>query len=144
MATPFDETRDHQNAYVREIVGPIHLRPLPHQSKQDRDAVGGDDRVSRLSDIEESMSSTPEPIRNVDETTTQVDLPTVLTPSLSFSPAMVDGFPLDEQDTWIIPVPLPARERRATKSETQGPESEGYASQLRKLVKSSGIYALAS
>jgi O-antigen/teichoic acid export membrane protein len=54
---------------------------------------------------------------------------------------LVDGILLEEQATWIIPaVQIP----RAAKSEVDEASVQSYTTQLRNLLKSSGIYALAS
>jgi O-antigen/teichoic acid export membrane protein len=82
------------------------------------------------------------PITNISALTTQADLPAVSTSSLSFSPAMVDGLPLEEQTTWIIPVAPGGRGTAAP--QVRDLEEGGYSSQIRRLIKSSGIYALAS
>lgn len=61
---------------------------------------------------------------------------------LSSSPSMIDGVPIDEQPTWFIPV-IP-KQKRATKLEIRTHGTEEYTSVIRSLVKSSGVYALAS
>ena len=55
---------------------------------------------------------------------------------------MIDGLPIDEQQTWIIPA-FPGQ-KRSTELETRTQGTEEYTSLIRKLVKSSGVYALAS
>src|SRR5579885_134996 len=60
---------------------------------------------------------------------------------LDFYYPLVDGILLEEQATWIIPA---IQAPHAAKSEVDGASTQSYAVQLRNLLKSSGIYALAS
>jgi len=53
-----------------------------------------------------------------------------------------EGFPFSEQPTWIIPVVRDTQ--KATQGRTQVSGAQGYVSLVRDLVKSSGIYAIAS
>jgi O-antigen/teichoic acid export membrane protein len=59
-----------------------------------------------------------------------------------FNSVGVNGLPIDQLDTWIIPAVRYARE--APVSETKNAEVQGYVSLIRDLVKSSIIYALSS
>src|SRR5713226_4611299 len=55
---------------------------------------------------------------------------------------LTDGLPIEEQATWILPVIRDAS--RASKQPAQEEQAQGHLSLVRNLVKSSGIYALAS
>jgi len=63
-------------------------------------------------------------------------------PKSSLYPPMLDGLPFDEQATWIIPVVRDAK--KTSKFEPQRSAANNYSTLVRNLVKSSGIYALAS
>jgi O-antigen/teichoic acid export membrane protein len=77
---------------------------------------------------------------SVDDLSTQVSPEAVYDTSLDTT--MFDGLPIDQQDTWIIPV---VRDVRKTWwLQTQDTEVQGYVSLVRNLVKSSSIYALSS
>ena len=56
---------------------------------------------------------------------------------------LMDGVAFEEQATWIIPV-IQAPTQKPIKLETASLGVGGYSSQLRSVLKSSGIYALAS
>ena len=60
---------------------------------------------------------------------------------LDFYYPLVDGILLEEQATWIIPA---IQAPHAVRSEADGASAQSYTAQLRNLLKSSGIYALAS
>src|SRR5690349_2266371 len=55
---------------------------------------------------------------------------------------MRDGLSVDEQPTWLIPAVPSAT--KASKLGARGADTQDYVSLIRNLVKSSGIYALAS
>src|SRR5258706_5640419 len=77
---------------------------------------------------------------SVDDLSTQVSPEAVYDTSLDTT--MFDGLPIDQQDTWIIPVVRD--ERKTWWLRTQDTEGQGYVSLVRNLVKSSTIYALSS
>src|SRR5215469_1216347 len=77
-----------------------------------------------------------------DDLPTQVNLEAVSRASPDFTPVLIDGLPLDQQDTWLIPAVLDAR--KGPKGEGQDPGAKHYVQYIRTLVKSSGIYALSS
>src|SRR5437868_6985979 len=81
------------------------------------------------------------PAKSIDKWPTQVNLKAggVALPGSYF---MMDGLSIDQQPTLIVPTVWNSRE--LTKLGTQASEAEGYALLIRKLVKSSGIYAVAS
>ncbi len=56
--------------------------------------------------------------------------------------ATIDGLPLDEQQTRVIPVDPDARKQ--SKAGYRAAGGEDYVSQIRDLVKNSGVYALSS
>ncbi len=56
--------------------------------------------------------------------------------------ALMGGLPIEEQTTWIIPVIQVAP--KTSQLTAQGVKTESYASLIRELAKSSGLYALAS
>src|SRR2546421_10418236 len=56
--------------------------------------------------------------------------------------ALIGGLPIEEQTTWIIPVIQVAP--KTSQLTAQGVKTESYASLIRELAKSSGLYALAS
>src|SRR5258708_22721237 len=60
----------------------------------------------------------------------------------SFYPTMLDGFPIDQEATWIIPVVRSPK--KGAQLKFWDSRSESYISQIRDLVKDTGIYAAAS
>jgi len=85
--------------------------------------------------------STP-PLTSLDEVTTQANLQAVDGPLLSLSFGLLDDLPLDKQETVVIPVVGALSTEPKLEARDLGEGS--YVSQIRNLVKSSGIYALAS
>ncbi len=143
METPPDESRNYQDSFGTKTIRSIHLIPLVNGSVQHPDAARGDDHASRFNDYPGSATPVTMPITNVNEVTTQVDLQAVHKSSLSFSASLVDDVSIDQEATLIIPATLAPIGSKAAEFE-EGLGMRGYASQLRELVKSSGIYALAS
>ena len=90
--------------------------------------------------VSSRASSSSLSTRSVDQWITTPELQVISEASSSY--LMLDGFSTDEQPTWIIPVVRD--ERRLEQSAAQDAGLQGYASLLRNLVKSSGIYAVAS
>jgi O-antigen/teichoic acid export membrane protein len=78
--------------------------------------------------------------KSIDQWPTQVNLNAVYQPSPNL--IMLDGLPTDQQPTWVIPVVRVPR--KTSKLKSWGSDSEGYISQIRKLVRETGIYALSS
>lgn len=62
--------------------------------------------------------------------------------SVSLQYAIMGGFAIEEQPTWILPVIQVAT--RPSRFQARDAKSEGYSALIRNLVKSSGFYALAS
>jgi O-antigen/teichoic acid export membrane protein len=131
MASPFDEPRNHQDAVGKGMMQRIHLIPLPQESKH-HDAKRS---------FESELWSGGPPFINTDEIT-QVNHHTIDKQSLSQEFDLLNDLPLEMQETLIIP---------AVKSSSSGsPLNEqalgagDLASHIRKLVKSSGLYALSS
>ena len=82
------------------------------------------------------------PTKSIDQWPTYVSLQAIPYASpvgaISLAPTIVNSLPIDQQATWIIPA-LPG-----VSSIPAQTSKEGYISQIRDLVKSSGIYALSS
>src|SRR5438552_15208100 len=140
MASLFDEPINYQDGRGKAAVQRIHLMHLSKESKQYQDVVKRNEHTPWL---DEFPISTP-PTTGVDEVTTQVELPAVDNSSPLSGFSTVDGLPYDKVVTQVIPArPIPVL-NEVPKVETLKPGVEGYASQIRVLVKSSGIYAIAS
>jgi O-antigen/teichoic acid export membrane protein len=131
-----NESRDDKNIGSRKIIQPSPLISFSKEEQHSLDAAMENGQAPEIDDI-----STDELlVVDVDHLPTQVNLKTVHE-SLSHS-IMLDGLPIDEQQTWILPV---ARDsRKTTNIISPDLEMQGYVSLIRNLVKSSGIYAIAS
>lgn len=85
------------------------------------------------------------PAIDIDEVPTNVHLPIIFNSSQSIYSDVIGGLPIEEQATWIMPA-LPGGTLLApgSGSEVRSSDTENYASYLRHLIKSSGIYVLSS
>jgi len=145
---PVDGSGNHKDITGREIVQPIFpipslVTPLPVTSSQEEspfaDATTGKGHTLKIEDIPTASQDAT----NTDWLSVRVDPKAVYTSS---SPYMLDGLTISEQPTWIIPaIPRALRDtRKPARREVQDSEVKSYVSLIRNLVKSSGLYAIAS
>ena len=140
MTSLFNESGNDSTVQGKETVRRIHLISSSNESKQRLDSEGRDNWLSQFADSPLSRL----PTTGIDEVTTQVELHAVDNSSPLSGFSTVDGLPYDKVATQITPErPIPVL-NEVPKLETLKPGVEGYASQIRVLVKSSGIYAIAS
>ena len=114
----------------------IHLSK--EESKEQRGASAGDANVSPHANFATSAVSNT----SIDEINTQVNLRAFDNTALFFDDSILDTFPFEQQQTGSIPA-IQASSGES-KLETRDSRGVSYASQMRALVKSSGIYALTS
>ena len=84
------------------------------------------------------------PSLSIDQLPTQLDLRAISSELLHSWPEMQDSWSLIDQPTWIMPIIDVERIKDPTKQPQQATAAGGQIALLRKLVKSSGIYALSS
>lgn len=144
-----DDSRDFKDMSEKMIVRPIHLLRSSEAEERSQDAGISEDQLPRIEDAPQpdlsqtQIADTPRPEvlhADIEEQVTQAEIQAVHE-SQSY-PIMLDGLPVDEEPTWIIPVVRVAS--KAPKLAARGADSQNYVSLIRNLVKSSGIYALAS
>src|SRR5438132_5634047 len=142
-----DDSRDFKDISEKMIVRPIHLLRSSEAEERSQDAGIREDQAPRIEDTPQpdlsqtQIADTPRPeVLHTDseEQVTQAEMQAVHE-SQSYS-VMLDGFPIDEQPTWLIPAVRVAS--KASKPAARGADSQNYVSLIRNLVKSSGIYAL--
>jgi len=142
MTLTSDKPRNYKEAKGKRMARRINLRPISWEAKQHYDGTGS--YASMLWFESFSMSASPVmplPI-SIDEVTTQADLHAVDKSSLSQKTGMLDDLLLDRQETLIIPVAGPSSSEPPLNEPDLG--AEGFTLHIRKLVRSSGIYALSS
>ncbi len=132
MSSPFDEPRNHHDADGKGMMQRIQLIPLPQESKQHHDSERS---------IESELWSGDPPFINTDEVT-QVNLHTIDKQSLQQEFDVLNDLPLDMQETLIIPAVRSSSSGSPLNEQALG--AGDLASHIRKLVKSSGLYALSS
>jgi O-antigen/teichoic acid export membrane protein len=111
------------------------------QDHQDADGIEIGKSVESILSFHESLSSqnTEKHKIFIDDLPAQIDLKTVRKSSPSYFG--IDGVPLDEQETWAIPATRGSSKELKPASRRL---EEDYISLILNLLKSSGIYALAS
>jgi len=142
MALLFDEPRNHQDANGRGIGQRIHLIPLSQEPKQHHDAMRRDESASWSGGFPISAIPVTPPLISIDEVTTQADLHAIDKSALSHNFGMSVDLPLYMQETLIVPVVRTSNSGSPLNEQDLG--ARGFASHIRKLVKSSGLYALSS
>lgn len=140
MVSPSNESQDHWYAYSYEKVRRVHLVPFLKESEQNEDTARSDGCASNPGNCSTSALLVTPSIASIDEITTQLNLHAINKLSLPHEVGMFNELPLEEQETWVIPVLQSSSRDSRSKSQV----AEGYSSHLRKLIKSSGVYALAS
>ncbi len=138
MTSSIDEVKDQHYVGKGKIEAIVHPTPFLEESRHHFAAEQGDEDAAWVDDFPPLMR----PIVNIDKMPTSVGLKALYEPPPPTPYFAMDGTALSEQPTWIIPV-LPAS-KKVSKPIARDAEGEGYASIMLNLVKSSGIYALAS
>jgi len=128
-----DESRNYNNFGDQETVQPVHLIQLPETPLPVTSLLGEEKSFSDAT-TEKTYAL------GIEDIPTLVNLNAVRESS-PYS-VMMDGLPIDQQETWLLP--RVQGSRKAPKIETQVSGVEGYTLLIRNLVTSSGIYALAS
>ncbi len=124
---------DQRHNHEKEMPG--FLTPMLEETTQYQDVHVNDD--TWVLDAPTLML----PVVGIDQWPTQASLQAI--PGFRTLPA-IGGVPLSEQPTWILPV-IPGSHSHASQTATiQKTGHDGYWSLLRDLVKSSGLYAIAS
>lgn len=118
-----DEPGDSRDTSVKKIKQPIFLASFLEAEERSQEAGIREDQISR----------------NVEQVT-QAQIQTVY--GSQSDSIRLKGLPVDEQPTGLIPAVRDAS--KAPKLATQDADSQTYVSLVRNLVKSSGIYAIAS
>src|SRR6266852_8542819 len=148
MAT-LDEPGDCRDPSAKKRMQATFLVPFLETEERSQDAGIREDQVPRIEDtpqtdlLQTQIADTPGPEvlhADIEDRVTQDEIQAAYEPQ-SYS-IMLDGLPVDEQPTWLIPA-IPGASK-APKLEARGADSQNYVSLIRNLVKSSGIYALAS
>jgi len=131
-----NESRDHNNSTAEEIVQSLPSIPSleEEQTSQATTTANGYMPV-----IDHATVHVPL-VMSIDTQPTQVNLDTVH--KSSFHTSLLDGLSIDQQTTWIIPVVRDPGE--AAKLKLWGLRADGYISQIRDLIRDTGIYALSS
>jgi O-antigen/teichoic acid export membrane protein len=114
--------------------------PLPkdyHEEEEQPQDMPVMDKRERWTDV---LANVMVPGRGSERLPVQVNLNAV--DSSSSKGVMLDGLPMDQQPTWIIPVIQDAQ--KAPKLKFWDAGAEGYIAHIRDLVKNSGLYALSS
>src|SRR5438105_3473923 len=105
-----DDSRDSKDISEKMIVRPIHLLRSSEAEESSQNAGIREDQAPRIEDkpqldlSQTQIADTPRPEvlqADIDEQVTQAEIQAVYE-SQSYS-IMLDGFPIDEQPTWIIP-----------------------------------------
>lgn len=130
-----EEAREHQDkARARENRQIYTLLLLEEQKHHLSGQRGAEDETTMALP---AIKSNPSPVQKTERKT----FINKYKSSLDLYYPFVDSILLEEQATWIIPaIQAPV----ALKSEADGVSAQSYTAQLRNLLKSSGIYALAS
>ncbi len=137
MASPYDEWRTLHPSHRKQKKHFVRLIPFSEESKQQQDVIARDANISRHADFTPPVSTIP----SVDEAATQVNLHTTDKSSLLYDFSDLDPLPFDQQPTRSdLAIQASGGDRKAEK----GSGEASYFSQIQKLVKSSGIYALSS
>lgn len=120
--------RDYQTSADNKIGRRNNVTTFLEELASSQDIISGDERVTWIGDMP-----------------TQINLRAAVKP-LSSSASNFNGILVDKEETWIFPVIPPSGKplRPAPHLAPQDTKTENYLSLLRKLVTSSGIYALAS
>jgi O-antigen/teichoic acid export membrane protein len=134
--TTLHEPGDYGNTSAKKKMQPIFLVSFLETEDRSTDAGKREDQVPRNEDtpLPEDLHAT------IDERVAQAEMQAAY--EWLPSPIMLDGSPIDEQPTWLIPATPKAS--KAPKLAARDADSQNYISLIRNLVKSSGIYALAS
>ncbi len=135
MTSSIDEVKDQHHVEKGKIAAIVRLTPFLEGSRQYFAAEQGD--AAWVDDFPSLVI----PTVDIDKMPTSVGLKALYNPPPTPYFAM-DGTALSEQPTWIIPV-LPAS-KKVPRPIARDAEGESYASIMLNLVKSSGIYAIAS
>jgi O-antigen/teichoic acid export membrane protein len=138
MSSPHDDWSNFQDTGGKRKIHYVRLIPLSEGSKQQQDMVARGDDVSRHADF--TISAAPNLC--VDEINTQVDLLAVGKSALFPDFSSLERSPFNTQQTRSFPAIQASN--GDIKLEAQGSGEGGYASLIRNLVKSSGIYATTS
>ncbi len=142
MALFFDEPRIHQDANSKGIGQRINLIPLSQEPKQHHDATRRDESASCFGVFPISAIPVTPPLISIDEVTTQADLHAIDKSALSHNFGPLVDVPLYMQETLIVPVVRTSNSGSPLNEQDLG--ARGFVSHIRKLVKSSGLYALSS
>lgn len=132
----FDGSRDLRDMSEKMMARFIHL--LRFSEAEERSQITGirENQVPQIEDTSQPQASHADN----EEQATQGEIQAVHKP-WSYS-IMLDGLPVDEQPTWLIPAVRPVN--KAPIPQERNTDSQNYISLIRNLAKSSGIYALAS
>jgi O-antigen/teichoic acid export membrane protein len=129
-----DRSRDYDGANGKKIEPYAHPLSYSRESEHDRSNTTELEQAQEISDLPILVLQNV----NIDELPTSVNLKAADISSSSCT----DDLPVEQRPTWILPaIQAPTK---AAEPEAQDQEVQGYDALIQKLVKSSGIYALAS
>lgn len=143
MALPMNEQKNRRDARSRGMVQRIHLIPLLHEPEPQFGIIGIDEPAFWFDNFPTITLPVASLLIDLGEAITQSDLPHVSVSGLSRAPGTGDDLSdIQEVDTSSFSTVSTASS--ATVPDGKALEAGGFASQIRRLVKSSGLYALSS